>query len=217
MQGRERCHAVVPSYKGAICLRQTKSLQPLKTLPVPETRSQIKINSTTCCLFLLHNSPSPKFPQSTRWLPSAPCYELFFPQGTSRCRQSSWLSSCQFLSCNSGQTHCRRLIPTLLRSLLVGHWSAFGFPSSCTLDHARKYLQQPAYCGGWLARLLTVNTERSLCTEASILCTLLLFGGAQTSVKYALASLVALVVSQCRIIEPELCKRLLPLIWLYNV
>ncbi|KAL7956838.1 hypothetical protein V8C34DRAFT_287596 [Trichoderma compactum] len=45
MQGRQRCHDVVPAYKGAICLRQTKSLQPLKTLPVPETRSQIKMNS----------------------------------------------------------------------------------------------------------------------------------------------------------------------------
>ncbi|KAL6789734.1 hypothetical protein J3E68DRAFT_412242 [Trichoderma sp. SZMC 28012] len=32
-------------------------------------------------------------------------------------------------SCNNGQTHCRRLIPTLLRSLLAEHWSAFGSPS----------------------------------------------------------------------------------------
>lgn len=30
-------------------------------------------------------------------------------------------------------------------------------------------------------------------------------------------SLLALVLSQWRIIEPELCRRLLPLIWLYNV
>ncbi|KAM6476966.1 hypothetical protein HDV62DRAFT_383931 [Trichoderma sp. SZMC 28011] len=169
MQGRQRCHDVVPSYKGAICLRQTKSLQPLKTtLPVPETRSQIKINPNNAVVMAL-KLPVP--------------------------------------SCNNSQTHCRRLIPTLLRSLLAGHWSAFGFPSSCTLDHARKYLQQPAYCGGWLARLLTVNTERSLhVPRPPSYC----FLGEHR------LSLLALVLSQWRMIEPVLYKQLPWLIWLYN-
>ncbi|KAL7792840.1 hypothetical protein V8C43DRAFT_282585 [Trichoderma afarasin] len=78
MQGRQRCHDVVPSYKGAICLRQTKSLQPLKTLPVPETRSQIKINSTTCCLFLLHNSHHESSHRARGGSPSAPLLRALF-------------------------------------------------------------------------------------------------------------------------------------------
>lgn len=104
------------------------------------------------------------------------------------------LSSCQFLRVTlpfHGQTHYRRSYPHS-RTLLAGHWSALGFPS-CTLDHARKYLQQPAW--RWLVGSAHDGEHGEVSTEASILCTLRPFGGAQTGIGYAVAGLVALCLA----------------------
>lgn len=94
--------------------------------------------------------------------PVPPCYDLFFIKEHLDAGSRHGSQAGSLFRVTMAKRTADGSYPHFLRSLLAGHWSAFGFPSSCTLDHARKYLQQPAYCGGWLARLLTVNTERSV-------------------------------------------------------